>query len=226
MEHLCVVDQYRTYEREHVCQACRHRLDALLTEIGDLAAMLPDQLEPGVSGEPRVSGTREAPLPLRADVLDLTLPANQGSRGPMVRGALGLDPDQVGDLSVATELDTWARDWLNTGAPGRLPVPTVPSLIGWLRIRLEWACDEHERVGEFAEDVGDMVRRLRRAVGQVGDRKRVGRCPVTDDEGRSCGATLTADPWIDIIECPRCSTRWDRAQWGYLGSIIRTAEAA
>lgn len=224
---ICVVDQRRPYERAMVCQACRDWLDRMLAEIADLWAQLPDELEPGAGGlEPRVSGSHEAPLPLRIGPLDLTMPARQGSRGPMVRGVLGLDDDQVGDLSVATELETWARDWHGTIRCGdQVPPATVAALVTWLRVWLETACDEHPGIDEFAADMARIAGRLRAVLGQTSDRKRIGTCPVTTD-GRTCGATLTADPWIDIIECPRCSSRWDRAQWEQLGSTIRAAREA
>lgn len=197
-EHTCVICQRREWERAMVCEGDRTQLDALLAAVVDLYAQLPDELLPGAGGGERVAGTREAPLPLRVDVLDLTLPAHQGSRGPMARGVLGLDDDQVGDLSVATELETWARDWAELRGE-RVPEPYVASMVTWLRIRLDWACDEHPAVDEFAASVRELVGRLRGVFGQAPERPTLlgVPCPSCDmvatyrepgDERTHCGA--------------------------------------
>lgn len=61
------------------CDSCRRRLDSTLVEIGNLHAELPDHLERGQTNGQRVSGSREAPLPLRVEPLDLSMPARAGS---------------------------------------------------------------------------------------------------------------------------------------------------
>jgi ribosomal protein S27AE len=146
--HICVVCQYREYDDAQVCAPCRHRLDVLLAEIAELWPHLPAELMPGSSMEPRVSGSREAQLPVRVDVLDLTMPAHQGSRAPMVRGAM-------------------VRDWI-TYVPGdHVPASTVPEMVAWLRVWLTTACDGHPAVDEFADTVDQVVRAIRRALGLV-----------------------------------------------------------
>lgn len=61
------------------CDLCRSRLASRLWELRDLASLLPAALSPG-RGEPqRVSGTRDAPLPLRVGALDRAAPARDGS---------------------------------------------------------------------------------------------------------------------------------------------------
>ncbi|GIH07405.1 hypothetical protein Rhe02_54720 [Rhizocola hellebori] len=109
------------------------------------------------SHQRRVSGSRHAPIPANLTQLDLAAPARQGSRAPHARGVLGLDPDQIGHLAIATELDTWARDWRDTLCPEHhLPVPTVPALVAWLKNRLDDACTRHEGIDEFAADITAM----------------------------------------------------------------------
>lgn len=197
-EHQCVACQRRPYDRAQVCQPCRRGLDGLLVDVLDLWVQLPDELVPGASGGEHVSGSREAPLPLRVDVLDLVLPANLGSREPMTRGVLGLDPDQVGDLSVATELHTWARDWAQERTE-RAPEPYVASMVTWLRLRVEWACDAHPAVDEFAAGMRDLAGRMRGVLGQAPERPVLlgVPCPGCDmvatyrqpgDERTHCGA--------------------------------------
>jgi len=217
-EHLCVIDHRRQYERAAVCNGCRTWLDRTLVEIVELYALLPANLMPGRAHGQRVSGSREAPLPLRVDPLDLMMPA----RVAAVHDALG---DQIGQISVASALDSWARDWQTSIRCGDyLPAPTVVELGRWLRLWLTEACDTHPAVDEFAAEMRRLRVGLAAVVGVKSDRVYVGPCPVTDDKG-TCGAALTADPYLDIIRCPRCDTMWSRDKWLWLGMTIR-AEVA
>lgn len=163
-EHRCCVcpqlrpGEPRHYERPHVCDGCRARLAALLTEVGDNTALLPRELTPGASSEQRVSGSREAPLPFRVDALDLLMPAHTGT----VHDTHG---DQIGYLSVATILNLWARDWCDVRGRGeRHPPPVVVELVAWLGNRTEWACDHHGAVDEYAAELSTLARVLRHIV--------------------------------------------------------------
>ena len=234
-EHLCVIDQRRQYERAAVCNGCRTWLDRTLVEIVELYALLPANLLPGQAHGQRVSGSREAPLPLRVDPLDLMMRANVATvyeppcnctefrRPECRRGHPHLD--QVGLQPVATVLDSWCRDWADVrDMHETLPTPTVVQLTAWLGNRLEWACDDHPAVDEFAAEMRRLRGGLAAVVGVKSDRVYVGPCPITDDKG-TCGAALTADPYLDIIRCPRCDTMWSRDKWLWLGMTIR-AEVA
>lgn len=61
-----------------LCSKCRQRLATLLIELPAVAAWLNVNKAPsiGVSLDGHVSGSREAPMPLRRDVLDLVGPTN------------------------------------------------------------------------------------------------------------------------------------------------------
>jgi hypothetical protein len=76
-----------------------------ITEQGydPIAAAIPAQAKP-TDSSPRVSGSREAPVPVNLDAIDLTLPPGPG---------VIHDPnhDQIGQISVAAIMDQWARDW-------------------------------------------------------------------------------------------------------------------
>src|SRR5262249_32893145 len=48
-----------------------------------------------------------------------------------------------------------------------LPVPTVVTLAGWLSARLDWACDHHPAVDEYAHEIRALLHRCRRMVGDV-----------------------------------------------------------
>lgn len=206
----CVVCQRRPPTRPAVCESCRTRLADSLTEVAQLYAALPTVLEPGRRGVQRVSGTREAPLPLRVDVLDLSMP---------LRGSQAVsDPhgDQTGMVSVAQVLDAWARDWTDTRSKGeRLPLPTVAVLARWLSDRLDWACDEHPAVDEFAAELAETLAALRGVHGLTRLRHRLP-APCPDCDMR----VLYRDDGADYIECGSCHRLWTEEEYGWLVRIV------
>jgi len=202
-EHLCVIDQRRQYERAAVCNGCRTWLDRTLVEIVELYALLPANLLPGQAHGQRVSGSREAPLPLRVDPLDLMMPARVGIVHDVWR-------DQTGQVSVATILDLWVRDWRDVRDRGEgLPTPTVLELTRWLGNRLEWACDDHPAVDEFANEMRDLRRILRSFVGVNEIRPEhldvpCRRCDLLD---------LHRLPGEDRVECGSCGCLMTEAEF-------------
>lgn len=196
-EHLCVLCPARHrgepnhYERAQACEPCRVWLGGLLRDIAELWAQLPIALQPGQGHGQRVSGSREAPLPLKVDVLDLTLPTRNGSRAPHARGVLGLDDDQTGHLSAGTILDTIARTWIGETwcRSDHLPVPTVPALLQWLSRWMGEACDAHPAVDEDAGDLIELRATLRAYVPRV----------VEDEQEPPAGK-----PERRLAPCPGC----------------------
>jgi hypothetical protein len=92
----------------------------------------------------------------------------------------------------------------------------VTSLVGWLLVRLDWACDEHPAVDDFAAEVRDIAHQVHAAARTGSSGTKVGRCPAVLRDDSRCGATLRADPYLDRITCPRCSTEWNRNTGGWL----------
>lgn len=116
-----------------------------------------------------VSGSRDAPVPVRLDLVDLTAPARlpNPARGPGHYPRSLWPEDQTGHQSVATRLDLWVRDWHSYPSclGDHLPDATVPALGRWLIDRIGWACDEHPAVDEFAAEMHELRAVLRRANG-------------------------------------------------------------
>lgn len=131
----------------------------------ELAKVLPMGIVRSSSGAGaggRVSGSRESAAVTDLDLLDLLAASRQAS---LVVAKAG-DPDQIGYLSVETELDFWVRDWAGRRGKGEgLPDPSVPLLASWLNDRLEWACDHHPGIDEFATKVGEVRSAVRRKLG-------------------------------------------------------------
>lgn len=135
------------------------------------------------NNQPSVSGSRERPLPISADTVDLTGDARQPN--PTIAARQHPD-DQTGHLSAATTLDSWVRDWRDTLWPDHhLPVATVDELVSWLRHRLWDACDHHPAIDEFAAEIRALRSALRRAAGEGDQRPQL----------------------CEGVDCPRCGLR-------------------
>lgn len=232
----CSVCRRRDPEFGLVCPGCRSRLAGWLRELPDLYADLVarDDVLRSSAGHGHVSGTHEAPVPIRVDAVDLTadarvlhlasLPAREdrllpcrycrayhpaGSYSPL--GPHESYDDQAGHLSVASVLDGWVRDWREHRDRGEgLPDPLVPTLCRWLGDRLEDACDDHPAIGDFAEE----LRELRRALyGQLGlfdvpDYKQGVPC-------RACDMlTLVRHSGSEYTECSTCGLLLSADEYG------------
>jgi hypothetical protein len=116
----------------------------------------------------------------------------------------GGDPDQIGWLSVATELDFWVRDWIAArDMREHLPAAAAAELVQWLRNRLEWACLHHPAVDEFAEMIRTLRTALRTVLGETGPHPE----PVRNVPCRGCDLlTLVRKPGSAYIECGNCPT--------------------
>lgn len=153
----------------------------------DVVTLLPAPIAGARTGGP-VSGSRDAPVPVNLDLVDLTAPARAGSVLPHANGDArqraaaiartktwelhdyaGHWDDQIGHLSVATTLDTWVRDWRDArGNTEGWPAATVAGMCRWLADRADDACDNHPAVDEFAADLERVHRTLRGVLGLVG----------------------------------------------------------
>lgn len=207
-----------------VCAACRTWLDGILADIAELTPQLAGALIPGQGGaREHVSGSPESPLPLQIAPLDLGMPARALR---LSTAGLAARDDQTGDLSVASILDGWVRDWRSYLYRERLPRPTVDRQTRWLRDRLDWACDQHPAIDECADELRALRAKLAGVLFGRSDRRVIGDCPVDLDNGRQCGAPLSADPFLDVIQCRRCLTQWDRREWLWLGTVLRATQSA
>lgn len=130
-----------------------------LTAFGGVAPI------PSRSKQPSVAGSRERPVPIRVDVVDLTADAREPNPTSQSRR---FPDDQVGHLAVATVLDQRVRDWRHTLFPDQhLPAARVDELTIWLRHRADLACDHHPAITEFAAELKQIRGALAAAAGQA-----------------------------------------------------------
>ncbi len=194
----CVACTHYLTDRPRVCIVCRTRMARDLDDL--LNAYLELDAEPGRAGGPRVTGTREKPLPARVTVLDLQLRATsqQAIRDP--------HGDQVGHVPVATILAGWVQAWAEKLGEKKLPVPTVPLMVLWLKSRLDSACDRCEGIADYAGEIRQTLRACKAAMGDIPEREEwlpIVPCPVCDT------VALHRRPGSDLIHCvcPHLLTR-------------------
>lgn len=212
-EHQCVICQRRPYMRAQVCDACRDRLPRTIAEIVELWKQLPDAMPRDQSNGQRVTGSREAPVPLNVDALDLALPA----RVPEASAEGRKHPeDQVGHPAVASILDQWCRDWRDEMAFAQsLPVPTVPELARFLINRCDWAADRHPAVDEFASEMGRLRAVLRGVLGLIEP-------PAEFCDGVVC---RKCDRYAlyresDYVECDHCGLLYSESEYEEWAALI------
>lgn len=205
----CVLCWRRDPDNGPACHLCRSRLAAKVWEIRDLHALLGAALSPGQGEKQRISGSREAPLPLRVDALDFAEPARRPIEGVSDPGR-----DQRGVWSVAAVLDSWVRDWAELlDVP--LPSPLVPDLVSWLSRNLQWAVDNHPAIEEFNDEVTAMLYALRALLN-------VSKKPIyLHDPCPTCGLiALKRDPAGGDVECGNCHRAWKHEEFERLAVVL------
>lgn len=163
-----------------------------------VAHVLPSGPLNGSKSAPRVSGSPDARVPIRIDPTDLLARSRPASLAVAVSGAHA--QDQVGHLAVATELEFWARDWAALRHES-VPLPLVPILCSWLLDRLDWACQHHYAIDEFAEKLRKLRSTLTAAAGRFDAPPETLSAPCPD-----CHMlTLYRDVDIERVACGTCA---------------------
>lgn len=130
--------------------------------------------------------------------------------------AYGPSTDQVGDPSVPAVLDSWARDWQGYRW-AILPDPSVSALSQWLLDRLEWACDTHPAIDDFASELAECTARLRPRGPKVELKTGV---PCRDCEIVS----LFRWPGSDYVECGSCPALLTPEEYQRWTQLLATPE--
>ena len=138
--------------------------------------------------------------------------------------------DQHGALPPLVLLDQWVQDWISYGAGDHQPVPTMSSQCGWLSVRLDWACEHHPAIDDFADELRRRVYHVLRGVLGLTEERQgsyVGRCPMPCQGGGLCETSLWVDPYTTRICCGArgCSGEWDRSKHQWV-SLVAAQEAA
>lgn len=193
------------------CDGCREWMTNALAELPTAYYAVSEYVEPGrVGGERRTKGFESRP-PLNTHAVSVlekgsVIPAKEGSRYPQ---------DQLSIIPPFDLLWWWCEDWHTYRAQREtMPGTGVDLVVEWLTNRLDWACDNHPAIDDFATDLKDLAKALRafkpRPTGEP-----AGSCPRKPSDAR-CGAKLYVDPYSDTITCPRCEATWSRKEGGWM----------
>jgi hypothetical protein len=242
----------RLPERPQVDEACRAWLAGALRDLVDLAAELgkPPPLEVDLRPKAgkrgpyadtvaarfpsapvsrgrrmaRVSGTPDKAAPISLTGFDLLAHVRRG-QADSVTDRSG---DQYGPQPVAVILGSWVQDWRqlrNLGEhhparPGR--DPEVGTLVDWLTPRLEWACDQHPAVADFAGEIRWMRGTLRAVLSivELPEYKTGVPCRRCD---KLALFRVNGSNWIECGECPELMSADEYERWtGLLAEYART----
>lgn len=179
---------------------------------GELAESVPDTMVPALRRVPELIAVRRLMLDFETqqagyvdDVLQIwhRQPAVDEHGQPILTPA----GDQGGAVPIAHLLVLEVKAWICGGAPTRyLPPPTVPAMLRWLGLRLDWACDNLPGIGATADTLSTIIGQARAALGEddVEDQLPYVTCPKCDSIGlyRAHGEEL-----IRCVTCPNLLTR-------------------
>ncbi|MFG3340549.1 hypothetical protein [Glycomyces sp. NPDC048151] len=194
------------YEHAHACFPCRDRFRHHLNGIAEQWLLLDPT--PGGTASEKVTGSREAPIGARVDVLDQLLPVGPYTDAPI----RDLYRDQVGETPAAAVLDAIAKEWLEVrrerGLREHRPVPTVVNLCAWLTDRLDWACERlPDSIGDNATEIRALCGRLHALNGNTRSRDPE---PLPATPCKKCGhiALVRVDTQVVCTNCSQYSGAW------------------
>ena len=179
-----------------LCDACTHGLDVRLAELPGQYLLLAEHLRPGAArGDGPVALVREAPLPVRADVLDMR------ATGGMV-----------------TTLEEWraamqeARGWGRPARSGTVERRVLAAARG-LKMNLDWIAAEFAGAGDLAQEIRALAGQVNALLDPAPPTLSVGECAADLGGGDICGAPLRVPHGSTTVRCRRCGTDYPPHTW-------------
>ena len=209
----CVLDHPEPRDAEHGLLCLDHwsQLRCALLELPAIAGWLQVNLAAGgVAAETRVSGSREDPIPLRTDVLDLI--------GPDSRRRARCNPDdQLGDEAIRATLVHYTQAVHDTSRP----FPPLTAVLFDGRQVAEYASSDEatEELGRLRWQGRRLVRPCRWQAVTVANRAGwADLAPLSSLVGYLAGhlSWIADQPWVDgfAVEVRQCGSRAHRlAPW-------------
>lgn len=198
MTALCVISTRHTDPDDtpeadigYLCFGCFGRLRSSLLELPAIAGWLHVNLAAGGVGGENVSGTREEPIPLRQDILDLIGPVAPNPTAAIERDGTwtGYDIDQLGETAFFDEMRSWASLVEEESKDAWTDRETLIGAIGYLSEHLSWLAAQ-PWVDEFAGRIKHLSRVAHRVAPWRAETKR-------DPEPCVCGVRAV---WWHIAE--------------------------
>jgi hypothetical protein len=146
-----------------LCERCRGRLSSLLIRLPQIAEWLHANLAPSQGQQAdRVSGSREDPIPLRQDILDLIGPAARlelseamGTTRRELNSAGKPERVQVGNPQLEFVIRTWAKQVKEESGQPWPDRNDLTALCRWLSRQLDWITRQ-PWVGDLLEQLVDL----------------------------------------------------------------------
>lgn len=175
--------------RAYLCDGCRENLYNRLVAVPDLARMarLETQGLHAASGEGKVSGSKDSPLP-GGTLIALFGPSAGDHLSTAVLGDSKAMALQDPTVPIPAILGTWVRA-ICEDRNLRGPKPDLKSVCTFLREHSEW-CADQEWADEFDTEIREIHNRLLTAAGAGSSRTR----------------------WPDA-ECPECNAKGSLIRW-------------
>lgn len=153
----------------------------------------------------RVGGSKEAPLPVRLEVLYLR---SNGISKPLMEHEHKIRIEQR-----HTRI-TFRGQELNR----------ITITCQYLTAQAEWIFENYSDVDVLAKDINDINKRINTALGFRSELMTIGTCPALQDDGTPCGAKLQVNPTtltsFGDIRCRACGAVWESNKWRLLGRAI------
>lgn len=153
----------------------------------------------------RVGGSKEAPLPVRLEVLHLR---SGGISKPLMQHEHNVRIEQR-----HTRI-TFRGQELN-----RITVTCQ-----YLTAQAQWIFDNYGDADVLAKEINDIYKRINTALGFRSELMTIGTCPTVLDDGQTCGAKLQVNPAtltsFGDIKCKACGSAWESNKWRLLGRAI------
>lgn len=179
-----------------LCPACVRGLDVRLSELPAQYLLLATHLRPGAArGDGPVALVREAPLPVRADVLDIRA-----------------------EGGIVTVLESWreavqhARGWDTPVRAGTIERRVMAAARG-LRMQLEFIAAEFGAADDLHNEVRDLAGFCRAILDPEERTRNIGTCAAVLQSGAICDAALRVPESETRVVCRRCGTEYPPNAW-------------
>lgn len=192
---------HETDTGQQLCGPCVHAIRRWLASIPATMVVLAASTQRETAGAPTRSGSRTAPLPGRADTLNIT--------GPWAIDTVHDEHgDQCGPLPIAAVLHGWVRlvaEERHLRGPAAV---TETALAAYLDAHLDWAANQ-----PWAGEMHDELRQMMGRIWAITSTRPLTRA-VTRPCPRCDGLTLTRTDGDLYVRCGECLGCWTETELG------------
>lgn len=153
----------------------------------------------------KVGGSKEAPLPVRLEVLHLR---SGGISKPLTKH------EQAVRTGQRHARITFRGEEINR----------ITMTCQYLTSQSEWIFKHYEEADTLAKEINSIYKQINTALGHRNELITIGTCPAILDNEQICGAKLQINPAtltsFGDIKCKVCGTVWESNKWRLLGKVL------